>query len=31
MERDQNKCVLCNLCVRVCDEEVGKSLIGLVG
>lgn len=31
IERDQNKCVLCNLCVRVCDEEVGKSLIGLVG
>ncbi len=31
IERDQNKCVLCNLCVRVCDEDVGKSLIGLVG
>ncbi len=31
IERDQNKCVLCNLCVRVCDEEVGKALIGLVG
>ncbi len=31
IERDQNKCVLCNLCVRICDEEVGKSLIGLVG
>ncbi len=31
IERDQNKCVLCNLCVRVCEEEVGKSLIGLVG
>lgn len=31
IERDQNKCVLCNLCVRVCDEEVGKGLIGLVG
>ncbi len=31
IERDQNKCILCNLCVRVCDEEVGKSLIGLVG
>lgn len=31
IERDQNKCVLCNLCVRVCDEDVGKGLIGLVG
>ncbi len=31
IERDQNKCVLCNLCVRICDEMVGKSLIGLVG
>lgn len=31
IERDQNKCVLCNLCVRVCAEEVGKGLIGLVG
>lgn len=31
IERDQNKCILCNLCVRVCDEEVGKALIGLVG
>lgn len=31
IERDQNKCVLCNLCVRVCDEEAGKSLVGLVG
>lgn len=31
IERDQNKCVLCNLCVRVCDEEVGKGFIGLVG
>ncbi len=31
IERDQNKCILCNLCVRVCDEEAGKGLIGLVG
>lgn len=31
IERDQNKCVLCNLCVRVCDEEVGKGILGLVG
>ncbi|MBR6940421.1 MAG: 4Fe-4S binding protein, partial [Clostridia bacterium] len=31
IERDQNKCVLCNLCVRVCDEEAKKGIIGLVG
>ncbi|MCR5522626.1 MAG: FAD-dependent oxidoreductase [Clostridia bacterium] len=31
IERDQNKCILCNLCVRVCDEEAGKGIIGLVG
>ncbi|MDD6275780.1 MAG: FAD-dependent oxidoreductase [Clostridia bacterium] len=31
IERNQNKCVLCNLCVRVCDEEVGKGILGLVG
>lgn len=31
IERDQNKCVLCNLCVRVCSEEVGKGILGLVG
>lgn len=31
IERDQNKCVLCNLCVRICDEEVGKGVLGLVG
>ena len=31
IERDQDKCILCNLCVRVCGEEVGKGLIGLVG
>jgi len=31
IERDQNKCVLCNLCVRICDEEVGKGILGLVG
>lgn len=31
IERDQNKCILCNLCVRVCDEEVGKGVLGLVG
>lgn len=31
IERDQNKCILCDLCVRVCDEEVGKGVLGLVG
>lgn len=31
IERNQNKCILCNLCVRVCDEEVGKGILGLVG
>lgn len=31
IERDQNKCVLCNLCVRICDEDVGKGILGLVG
>ncbi len=31
IERDQGKCVLCNLCVRTCREEVGHGLLGLVG
>jgi len=31
IERDQGKCMLCNLCVRVCSEEVGAGLLGLVG
>ncbi len=31
IERDQNKCILCNLCVRVCDEDVKKGILGLVG
>lgn len=31
IERDQGKCILCNLCVRVCSEEVGAGLLGLVG
>ena len=31
IERDQGKCILCNQCVRICDEVVGKSLLGLVG
>ena len=30
IERVQGKCITCNLCVRVCDEEVGAGIIGLV-
>ena len=28
--RDPNKCILCGLCVRVCDEVVGSTALGLV-
>ena len=31
IERNQGKCILCNQCVRVCDEIVGKGLLGLMG
>ncbi len=31
IERDHGKCILCNLCVRTCKEESGKSILGLVG
>ena len=31
IERDQGKCLLCGLCVRTCDEVVGKGLLGFVG
>lgn len=31
IERNPDKCVLCGLCVRVCDEVVGATAIGLVG
>ncbi|MGI6217082.1 MAG: FAD-dependent oxidoreductase [Coriobacteriales bacterium] len=29
IERDQGKCILCGQCVRMCDEVVGKGIIGL--
>ena len=28
--RDPNKCILCGLCVRMCDEIVGSTALGLV-
>ena len=31
IERNQGKCILCNQCVRLCEEVVGKGLLGLVG
>lgn len=31
IQRDQGKCVLCGQCVRICDEVVGKGILGLVG
>ena len=30
IDRDGNKCVLCALCTRVCDEVVGRHAISLV-
>lgn len=29
IERNQNKCILCNACVRICDKK-GNGLLGLV-
>ena len=29
--RNTDKCILCGLCVRVCEEVMGKSAIGLIG
>ncbi len=31
IERNQDKCILCGLCVRVCDEVAGKGLLGYIG
>ena len=31
IERNQGKCILCGLCVRVCDEVAHQGLLGLVG
>ncbi len=31
IERNQGKCILCNLCVRTCDEVAKKGILGLVG
>ncbi len=30
IERNQGKCILCNLCVRECKEVAGKGILGLV-
>lgn len=30
ISRNADKCVLCGLCVRICDKVMGKSAIGLV-
>lgn len=29
--RNTDKCILCGLCVRVCEEVMGKAAIGLIG
>lgn len=31
IERDNSKCILCGLCVRVCEEVAKKGILGLVG
>ena len=31
IERNRGKCILCGACVRVCEEKVGKGILGLVG
>ncbi len=30
IHRDPNKCILCGLCVRVCDEVMGIGALGLI-
>ena len=31
IERDQGKCLLCGLCVRICEEQAKQGILGLVG
>ncbi len=31
IERNQNKCILCGLCVRACEDIAKKGILGLVG
>ena len=31
IDRNPDKCILCGLCVRVCDEVMGRGALGLVG
>ncbi len=31
IERNNGKCILCGLCVRVCEEEAKQGILGLVG
>lgn len=31
ISRNSDKCILCGLCVRVCDEVMGKTALGLIG
>ena len=31
IQRDQGKCILCGVCVRMCDEVAKQGLLGLVG
>ena len=31
IERNNGKCILCGLCVRVCDEVAKQGILGLVG
>ncbi len=31
ISRNTDKCILCGLCVRVCEETMGKTNLGLIG